>query len=552
MYNSLALVFAGSGTNMLVLSSRNAPADGFVYQGPPSADSSISLRIALAQADTKGLENALYEVSTPSSSKFGKHLSKAEVEKYVTPTSETQTTIMSFLSSYGVTATNLSSAGDWLGFKVPVGTANEMFAANFSVFKQESSSMTLIRTLSYSIPTSLKTHVEGIHPTTSFTIGHGSAGAGALASLSPSAQLHPVPGSCNTTVTPACIQAMYGLPTALATQSTNGIAVAGTISQWPQFADLKMFLTEERPDLNPNTTFTVDLIANGTDPQSPGTNAYEANLDTQYTVGLASGVPVTFVSAGQLDSPDIAGIFLDIAHYLTAMEHPPQVLSSSYGFNESFEDFPTLNKLCNAYMQLGARGVSVVFGSGDGGVAGIYNQTCTDSSLIGMHSLSVTSVGGTTGWPETAASLSSGGFSNYFEPAAYTKPFIASYLKKLGSTNAGRYNVSGRAFPDVAAQALFVKTFNEEKVQLINGTSCSTPIFASTLALINDQLIAKGKSVLGFINPLLYAHPEALNDITTGSNPGCGTDGFPAASGWDPVTGLGTPNFDKLKAILGL
>ena len=164
----------------------------------------------------------------------------------------------------------------------------------------------------------------------------------------------------------------------------------------------------------------------------------------------------------------------------------------------------------------------------------------------------MTSVGGTTGWPETAASLSSGGFSNFFEPAAYTKPFIASYLEKLGSTNAGRYNASGRAFPDVAAQALFVKTYNEEKVQLINGTSCSTPIFASTLALINDQLIAQGKSVLGFINPLLYANPEALNDITTGNNPGCGTDGFPAASGWDPVTGLGTPNFDKLKAIVGL
>lgn len=34
--------------------------------------------------------------------------------------------------------------------------------------------------------------------------------------------------------------------------------------------------------------------------------------------------------------------------------------------------------------------------------------------------------------------------------------------------------------------------------------------------------------------------------ITTGSNPGCNTDGFSAVKGWDPVTGLGTPKFSKL------
>lgn len=84
------------------------------------------------------------------------------------------------------------------------------------------------------------------------------------------------------------------------------------------------------------------------------------NLDTQYTIGLAQGVPVTFISAGQLNSTDIVNIFLDMANYLTAMENPPQVLTSSYAFNESLFDVPTANKLCNAYMQLGARGVSVV------------------------------------------------------------------------------------------------------------------------------------------------------------------------------------------------
>jgi len=55
------------------------------------------------------------------------------------------------------------------------------------------------------------------------------------------------------------------------------------------------------------------------------------------------------------------------------------------------------------------------------------------------------------------------------------------------------------------------------------------------------------------LNPTFYAHPEAFNDITVGGNPGCGSDGFKAAPGWDPVTGLGTPNYQKLlKVVLSL
>ena len=42
----------------------------------------------------------------------------------------------------------------------------------------------------------------------------------------------------------------------------------------------------------------------------------------------------------------------------------------------------------------------------------------------------------------------------------------------------------------------------------------------------------------------IYSHwfADAFHDITNGTNPGCGTEGFPAMSGWDPVTGLGVPN----------
>jgi tripeptidyl-peptidase I len=59
-------------------------------------------------------------------------------------------------------------------------------------------------------------------------------------------------------------------------------------------------------------------------------------------------------------------------------------------------------------------------------------------------------------------------------------------------------------------------------------------------------LIAAGKPTIGFANPFIYQHPQLFNDITSGYNPGCGTQGFAAEKGWDPVTGFGTPNYQKM------
>ncbi|KAH9047961.1 hypothetical protein EDB83DRAFT_2201434, partial [Lactarius deliciosus] len=75
-------------------------------------------------------------------------------------------------------------------------------------------------------------------------------------------------------------------------------------------------------------------------------------------------------------------------------------------------------------------------------------------------------------------------------------------------------------------------------------------IVAGIISLLNDYLITNGRPPLGFLNIRLYDDGFAgLNDITSGSNPGCGTNGFSAVPGWDPVTGLGTPNFQKLQNI---
>jgi hypothetical protein len=94
-------------------------------------------------------------------------------------------------------------------------------------------------------------------------------------------------------------------------------------------------------------------------------------------------------------------------------------------------------------------------------------------------------------------------------------------------------------YPDVAANGDNIVVYINGEFQISGGTSASTPIFASLINRINELRLNAGKSTVGFINPALYSHPEMLNDITNGTNPGCGTAGFSAAPGWDPVTGLG-------------
>lgn len=163
----------------------------------------------------------------------------------------------------------------------------------------------------------------------------------------------------------------------------------------------------------------------------------------------------------------------------------------------------------------------------------------------------VTSVGGTTSFPEKAVSFSTGGFSNYFARPDYQSTAVSTFLSQLGSTYSSLYNKTGRGFPDVSAQGESFKVYIGGFSQLVSGTSASSPAFAAVVSNLNDYLLSQGKAPLGFLNPWLYKTGlQGLNDIAMGSNPGCNTRGFSAVKGWDPVTGLGTPDFEKLQTLL--
>jgi len=146
--------------------------------------------------------------------------------------------------------------------------------------------------------------------------------------------------------------------------------------------------------------------------------------------------------------------------------------------------------------------------------------------------------------------LSGGGFSQHFPRPNYQDRAVFNFLQNLGDEYAGLFNARGRGIPDISSQARRFKFFLNSKHYVVSGTSCSTPTVAGIVSLLNDFMISTGRHPLGFLNFRLYGQArEGLTDITSGTNPGCNTNGFSAVAGWDPVTGLGTPNFERLQQI---
>ncbi|KAG8713176.1 hypothetical protein FRC09_019001 [Ceratobasidium sp. 395] len=523
------------------------------------------MRIGLKQARMAELLSTLAEVSDPAHERYGKHLSKDQVDELVAPRSDTVKSVEGWLNAHGVKVTARSTAGDWLHVTVPVARAEQMLNTRYNVYRHTSGSH-IVRAESYALPRSLDSHVDLVQPTTFFGKIHErelekrastafimpSTGKEDDAAAAAPKEAAAVPSSCSSTITPACLRALY---------NKNVLGITGYLGQYASTSDLASFYSKYQT-ASSGKTFTVELVNGGKNTQSsPGV---EANLD--YGGAVSYGTPNIFYSTGgsppyipDSNTPTNTNEpYLDWVNYILNKTTVPYTITTSYGDDEQTVPLDYATRVCNAFATLGARGVSILFSSGDFGVGGGSCKTNDGTNKVRFQPTFpascpyVTAVGGTYKVaPEVGVSFSQGGFSNYFARPSWQSTAVSSFLSSLGTTYSGLYNATGRAFPDVAAQGQGFQVVVSGRTTSVGGTSASAPTFAGVVALLNDYRISKGKSSLGWLNPWLYANATgALNDITSGSNPGCGTNGFTARAGWDPVTGLGTPDFVKLQAVV--
>jgi len=376
------------------------------------------------------------------------------------------------------------------------------------------------------------------------------------------------PGAALNCYTPQELATAYDIPTSLngAGQSiaivdafgdptvTDDLNVEDTVFGLPA-ANLNIYYPEGQPVFDPTNADEVDWSG-------------EIALDVESAHAIAPDATINLIISKSDADADILG-----AEQYAVNNNLGEVLSQSYGEAESCEDPSIRNADHLLYGQAALKGISVFASSGDDGAA---QPSCDGTTFIKSTSLPasdpfVTSVGATsltatqpngqyvseTAWNDEFGA-SGGGFSQLFSRPLY------QILDHASSP--------GRGVPDVSYSGdvnngLLISwsqgvAANVGDIFLFGGTSAGSPQWAAITALADQA----GHHRLGFLNPLLYAvaatplYGYVFHDVTTGNNSISTEDvngnpvnitGYSAGKGWDPVTGLGTPDVAHLIKVIG-
>ena len=340
--------------------------------------------------------------------------------------------------------------------------------------------------------------------------------------------------------------------------------------------------------------------SNGTGLQDRNAWALETSLDVEWAHSIAPRANIINVTTNPAETQGVQGFpAMMNAEQFIVDNHQATVITQSFGaVEEGFGSTQSLLNLRHAFVSAAADGVTVLASSGDGGSANSKKTPVKNPTTLPFPTVNwpasdplVTGVGGTylctdptTGTtvdtidppvncqpPSNAQSNreigwidSGGGFSHVFARPGYQNTLPP------GSTSIG----ATRGVPDVAYQAssrtgvlvydtapgdaqsgLICPSGNPCSAgwYVVGGTSAASPQWAGLVA-IADQIAGHG---LGQINPTLYALADGPNnssyfyDVITGNNQADpSVPGYPATTGWDPVTGLGTPNAANLVPAL--
>jgi kumamolisin len=289
----------------------------------------------------------------------------------------------------------------------------------------------------------------------------------------------------------------------------------------------------------------VSVDGAGSTPGQDQNADVEVMLDAEIAGAVAPGASIVMYFAPNTDQG-----FLDaITTAVHDQTHNPSVISISWGGPESAWTQQSLDALNQALAAASAIAVSVCIASGDGGSSDGVNDGASHADFP-ASSPYVLSCGGTTlsGSGQTIASEtvwsgSGGGVSAFFA--------LPSWQSNANVPAPPAGSSGGRGVPDVAGDA-DPNTGYQIRVDGSNivagGTSAVAPLWAALIATMSQQL---GRH-LGFLNSKLYAvpgypkNPGPIHDITSGSN-----GAYQAATGWDPCTGLGSPDGARLSQALG-
>jgi len=320
------------------------------------------------------------------------------------------------------------------------------------------------------------------------------------------------------------------------------------------------------PAVTLNRTFLTGTCPSPCPQPTSAADANESAIDTEWAHAGAPGAAIDVISVGDvLASSQLLGLEY-IANVLSAQV---QVVTTSYGLCEQ-DSLPFNREGYRGVADQGTlEGQTWLAASGDTGADDCSNGLAQAVDLPAAVP-EVLAVGGTSIHPI----VSLGNVTGYGSEVAWNDSGCSHSLSGLGASGGGQSLVypksswqtdtdANRDVPDVALNSdVWNSTsgFPENCAQFagywvivgnawghLAGTSAAAPIWAGIVA----DLAQKVKSSLGLIGPDLYKlkSTAAFHQITSGNNAWNGVTGFPAGSGYNKVTGLGSPDGAQLVSL---
>ncbi|KAF7976406.1 hypothetical protein HWV62_6805 [Athelia sp. TMB] len=586
----------------------------WINVGRLQPDHVLPMRFGLTQQNIHLIDEMLTAISHPESPTFGNHMSAVEINAAFAPSRETLHSVIDWLAAAGISKERLRLAPNqaWVEVNATTAEVEELLNTEYHLYVHAETGAEQIGCHSYSVPAHISEHVDLIRPTVHFkhTPPARSSGNNLRKRISMHlAAQHPRPNSniasassannalakCSQLITPDCVKALYKVNYTPTQSAKNSYGIVELSDDSYEAKDLDLFYKKYAPSLVKSRPKLIAIDDGKIVKNATSVDHDESDLDIQYASVLVAPLTLTLLEVGNggfddwLDAVD--GSFctfeggdeasegdstLPKSKQTCGVVSPPYVVSTSWGGPEVELTGKYMARQCTEYAKLGMMGSSILYSSGDNGVAGPNNKciepskktdtskgktfnpqfpvTCPYVTAVGATQMVN---GSTVSDPEVACETvirSGGGFSNFFGMPSYQQSDVKSYLKSHKPSYSGSvYNNSGtsRGYPDLAANGAWYDVAITGKFEPIFGTSASSPVVGSLITLVNDARLAAGKKPIGFLNTIIYssAFKAGFNDIVSGSNPGCGTKGFTTAKGWDPVTGLGTPNMEKLMPL---
>ena len=292
-----------------------------------------------------------------------------------------------------------------------------------------------------------------------------------------------------------------------------------------------------------------------------GAGTGEAAADIEDVIGLA---PQAVIDVYQAPS---SGEYQDLQAIVNA--NRDQVISTSWGACEAAVGTTQAEAEQTLFEQAATQGQTVVAAAGDSGSTGCPHSSqlwaddpASQPYVVGVGGTSLASTGQETVWNDSSTTGGSGGgglSAIWCMPGYQDQTAVPGLIGPYSQTDSSCPSSTPyvRQVPDVSAdadpQTGYVVYYQGSWNLIVGGTSLAAPTWAATSAVTDGSPFcsAYGSGTPGALPQGLYSiaassyYGNAFNDVTSGNNdytPSGYTGGdYPAATGYDLASGLGTP-----------